>query len=203
MASRTYTLLALGDSYTIGEGIALYESFPYQTVQLLRKAGHNFNAPEIIARTGWTTDDLKKGIRNTMFQTSYNVVTLLIGVNDQYQKKNITDYSANFELILKQSIAFAGNNPSNVFVFSIPDWGQTPFAAGKDRFKIREEIDAFNKISETITLQYKARYISITEEMKIFSGDLSYLAADQLHPSKKEYARWANRLADEIQKLMV
>ena len=199
MASKTYTLLALGDSYTIGEGVALHESFAYQTIQLLRKAGHNFNAPEIIARTGWTTDDLKKGIRNNMFQTSYNFVSLLIGVNDQYQGKSIKEYTGNFELLLKQSIMFTANNPSNVFVFSIPDWGKTPFASGSDRQHITEEINEFNKINQNIAIQYNARYISITEQIH-GSIDLASLTADQLHPSKKEYARWANRLADEIQK---
>ncbi len=201
MASRTYTLLALGDSYTIGEGVALYESFAYQTIQLLRKAGHNFNAPEIIARTGWTTDDLKKGIRSTVFQTNYNFVSLLIGVNDQYQGKNINDYTANLELLLKQSISFAANNPLNVFVFSIPDWGQTPFASGRDQHRITEEINEFNKVIESLTLQYKAHYIFITTERNS-PADLTFLAADQLHPSKKEYARWAMRLADEILPLL-
>ncbi len=199
MASKTYSLLALGDSYTIGEGVALYESFAYQTIQLLRKAGNNFNAPEIIARTGWTTDDLKKGIRNNIFQTSYNFVSLLIGVNDQFQGKSIKEYADNFELLLKQSIIFAANNPSNVLVFSIPDWGKTPFASGRDQQLITREISEFNKINESITLQYNARYISITEQTD-GSIDLASLAADQLHPSKKEYAKWANRLADEIQK---
>lgn len=201
MASKTYTLLALGDSYTIGEGVALYDSFTYQTIQLLRKAGHNFNAPEIIARTGWTTDDLKNAIRNTQLQTTYNYVSILIGVNDQYQGKNINDYATNLELLLKQSISFAANNPSNVFVFSIPDWGQTPFASGRNQQQISKEINEFNKVNESLALQYKAHYILITEEIKD-PMNLTFLAADQLHPSRKEYARWANRLADEIQKLL-
>ncbi len=201
MASKTYTLLALGDSYTIGEGVALYDSFTYQTIQLLRKAGHNFNAPEIIARTGWTTDDLKNAIRNTQLQTTYNYVSILIGVNDQYQGKNINDYATNLELLLKQSISFAANNPSNVFVISIPDWGQTPFASGRNQQQITKEINEFNKVNESLALQYKAHYILITEEIKD-PMNLTFLAADQLHPSRKEYARWANRLADEIQKLL-
>jgi lysophospholipase L1-like esterase len=201
MASKTYTILALGDSYTIGEGVALYESFAYQTIQLLRKAGHNFNAPEIIARTGWTTDDLKTAIRNIQLQTTYNYVSISIGVNDQYQGKSINDYAANFELLLKQSICFAANNPSNVFVFSIPDWGQTPFASGRNLQQISKEINEFNKVNENLALQYKAHYIFITEEKKD-SIDLKFLATDQLHPSGKEYAKWANRLADEIQKTL-
>lgn len=201
MASKTYTLLALGDSYTIGEGVALYDSFTYQTIQLLRKAGHNFNAPEIIARTGWTTDDLKNAIRNTQLQTTYNYVSILIGVNDQFQGKNINDYATNLELLLKQSISFAANNPSNVFVFSIPDWGQTPFASGRNQQQITKEINEFNKVNESLALQYKAHYILITEEIKN-PMNLTFLAADKLHPSRKEYARWANRLADEIQKLL-
>ncbi|MEO5998743.1 MAG: GDSL-type esterase/lipase family protein [Chitinophagaceae bacterium] len=203
MVSGTYTLLALGDSYTIGEGVALFESFPYQTIQLLRKAGHNFNAPEIIAKTGWTTDDLKKGIRNTMFQTSYHYVSLMIGVNDQYTNKNINEYAANFEVLLKQSIVFAANNPSHVFVLSIPNWSNTPFAADRNRVQIANDIYAFNTVNEKISRQYKVRYLSIAEQHKDVTIDLNFLAPDLLHPSKKEYSRWADQLSEEIQKLLV
>lgn len=203
MASKTYTLLSLGDSYTIGEGLALYESFPYQAVQLMRKAGYPFNAPEIIAKTGWTTDDLKKGIRNTMFQASYDFVTLLIGVNDQYQDKSVFEYATNFELVLKQAIGFAANNPSNVLVLSIPDWGQTPFAEGGDRAQISTEINKWNVMIEKLSKQYQVHYVAVTDETKAFSMNPAYLAADRLHPSKKEYARWAALLADEMQKKLV
>ncbi len=203
MASKTYTMLSLGDSYTIGEGLALYESFPYQAVQLMRKAGYPFNAPEIIAKTGWTTDDLKKGIRNTIFQTSYDFVTLMIGVNDQYQDKSVFEYATNFELVLNQAIGFAANNPANVFVLSIPDWGHTPFAEGGDRAQISTAINEWNVMIEKLAKKYRVNYVAVTEETKASSMNIAYLAADQLHPSKKEYSRWAAIISDEMQTKLV
>ena len=199
---RPLTLLALGDSYTIGEGVALHDSFAYQTIRLLRKAGHHFNAPEIIARTGWTTADLRKSIGKYLFQSSYDFVVLLIGVNDQYKGKNINEYAANFELILSKAISLAADDPSHVFVLSIPDWGQTPFASGRDRQIISKEINQFNKVNCVLTLQYKAHYLSIAEKINDVIT-LENLAADQLHPLGKVYGTWASRLADAIKKLSV
>lgn len=202
MFSKPYTYLALGDSYTIGENVAIYESFPYQTIQLLRKSGHNFNSPEILARTGWTTDDLKKGIRNTIFQNSYDFVSLLIGVNDQYHKKDMHEYATNFELLLKQAISFAANKTNHVFVLSVPDWSNTPFAENNNNPTITEEINAFNAANRKLAAEYKVHYISITQNPEGFPLDKSWLARDLLHPSGKEYANWALRLAEEIQKLL-
>lgn len=202
MSAKSFTYLALGDSYTIGEHVALYESFPYQTVQLLRKAGHNFNAPEIIARTGWTTDDLKKGIRNTIFQTSYDVVSLLIGVNDQYSKKDLREYVTNFELLLKQAISFAADKATHVFVLSVPDWSGTPYAEKENRPGVTEEINAFNAENKKIALRYKVHYIPVTQSLAEIHLDPTWLASDLLHPSGKEYGQWSLLLAGEIQKLL-
>ena len=198
-----YTYLALGDSYTIGENVALFENYPYQTVQLLRKAGYNFTAPEIIAKTGWTTNDLKEGIRNTYLQPSYGFVSLLIGVNDQYQGKDREEYTKHFEQLLQQAIGFAGNKKERVIVLSIPDWSVTPFAEGKDRSRIAELIDSFNRINEEIVQQYKIQYISITAGTKEAGTNNRLLASDGLHYSKKEYANWAALVAETIMRSLV
>ncbi|HEX6181890.1 MAG TPA: SGNH/GDSL hydrolase family protein [Chitinophagaceae bacterium] len=189
---QTYTYLALGDSYTIGEGVPLYDSFPYQAVQLFRKSGRMFQAPEIIAKTGWTTDELSAGIAKTTLQPSYDLVSLLIGVNNQYRGRTLEEYTVQFEALLQQAIGFAGNHPSHVVVLSIPDWGATPFAAGHDLQKIAREIDAFNMVNQTIAGRYRTHYIDITPGTRTSANDESMLVADKLHPSGKEYARWAS-----------
>jgi lysophospholipase L1-like esterase len=203
MAAKSFTFLALGDSYTIGEGVALFESFPYQTIQLLRKAGHNFNAPEMLAKTGWTTDDLKKGIRNTVFQSSYDFVTLLIGVNDQYSGKSVNDYKRNFEQILQQAIGFAGNNAARVFVLSIPDWGKTPFANSRGPAQISRQIKEFNAAVEQIARQHRVTYLDMHGTISAATLEESLLAPDQLHFSGKEYARWGQQLLEAIQRQFV
>ena len=190
-----YTYLALGDSYTIGEGVPLYENFPYQLVQNLRGAGYAFHAPEIIARTGWTTDELQQGIDNCKLLYGYDFVSLLIGVNNQYRGKSTGQYTQEFALLVQQAIAFAGNDPQRVFVLSIPDWGVTPFAEGRDREQIAREIDAFNEVVMSQARQYGVRFLDITAGTREAAKDHSLLTGDQLHPSAKEYARWAQRLA--------
>lgn len=190
-----YTYLALGDSYTIGEGVALYESFPYQVVQNLRTAGFAFHAPEIVARTGWTTDELQQGIDNFRLMESYDFVSLLIGVNNQYRGKSTGPYLQEFAALLQQAIRFAGNKSKHVFVISIPDWGVTPFAEGRDRDQVAREIDGFNEVAKEQAKKYETHFLDITAGTREAAHDKTLLAADQLHPSGKEYARWAHQLA--------
>lgn len=193
---KTYTYLALGDSYTIGESVPIYESFPYQTVQLLRKAGHHFHAPEIVAKTGWTTDELFNGITHSLLQPPYDFVSLLIGVNNQYRGRPIDEFKTQFNELLQQAIAFAGNQPSHVIVLSIPDWGATPFAAERDTKKIASEIDAYNAAKKSIAEKYKVHCIDITPGTREAANDDTLLAGDKLHPSGKEYAGWAKRVVE-------
>jgi lysophospholipase L1-like esterase len=195
---KALTFLALGDSYTIGESVPIYENFPYQTVQLLRKSGISVHAPEIVAKTGWTTDELMAGIDRTIFEKSYDIVTLLIGVNNQYRGKDPSTYEKEFEQLLNKAIAFAGGNKQHVFVLSIPDWGATPFAASRDRIKIGNEIDLFNSINKKSTDAAGIAYISITEGSREATSNASLVAKDGLHPSGLEYGRWAKKLADAI-----
>jgi lysophospholipase L1-like esterase len=193
---RTHTYLALGDSYTIGEGVPIYESFPYQTVQLLRNAGHSFHAPEIVAKTGWTTNELSAGIAQMILQPRYDFATLLIGVNNQYRGRSVEDYAPQFEELLKKALTFS----PHVIVLSIPDWGATPFAAGRDVQKIAGEIDAYNRVNEDLSAQYKAYYVDVTPSTR--NPNETLLAADKLHPSGKEYYRWAQEVAAIINKLL-
>jgi lysophospholipase L1-like esterase len=195
MSQKSISYLALGDSYTIGEGVPVYESYPYQAVQMLRKKGYNLQAPEIVAKTGWTTGELQAYINSTKFLPIYDVVTLLIGVNNQYRGKSPEEYADEFESLLKQAIAFAGNDNKRVAVLSIPDWGATPFAEGRDRAKITAEIDAFNAVNRKITGKYKVQYIDITPGTRMAAQDPSLVTKDKLHPSGKEYTKWAEKVA--------
>lgn len=205
LSDKQYTYLALGDSYTIGTSVSIYETYPYQTVQLLRKSGHAVCAPEIVARNGWTTGELEQGIDATHFLTAYDIVSLLIGVNNEYRGRSAHEYEKEFEMLLKKAIHFAGGRPERVFVLSIPDWSVTPFgqnglpdAMGRDQQKVAAEIDAFNAINKAISDRYKVNYINITPHTKIAGTDPSCLASDFLHPSGKEYGFWAEALVDEI-----
>jgi lysophospholipase L1-like esterase len=195
---EAFSFLALGDSYTIGEGVALLGSFPYQTVQLLRREGILLAAPEIIAVTGWTTDELAAAIGQTALLRQYDIVTLLIGVNNQYRGRTVEEYAAEFEALLRQAIAFAGGNPGHVFVLSIPDWGVTPFAADRNRAQVAAEIDAYNAAKKHICSLNKVQFIDITASQRSDGDKDVYLAADRLHPSALEYAKWADQLSESI-----
>ena len=197
-AQKQRSFLALGDSYTIGESVPIYESFPYQTVQLLRNKGMSVHAAEIIAKTGWTTDELMAGIERTTFEKSYDIVTLLIGVNNQYRGKDPLVYEKEFEKLLNKAIAYAGGKKQHVFVLSIPDWGATPFAASRDRVKIGKEIDLFNAINRKITDAAGIAYVSITEGSREATSKALLVAKDGLHPSGVEYGRWAKKLTEAI-----
>ena len=198
MAQKTISYLALGDSYTIGESVPIYENFPYQTVQLLRAKGLQVQAPEIVARTGWTTDELMAGIEKTTLLKEYDLVSLLIGVNNQYRGRSLEEFGKQFEALLNKAVSFAGGKKEHVFVISIPDWGATPFAAGRDRKKIEEEINAFNALKKKITVEKGISFIEITEGSRAATNDENLVAKDKLHPSGKEYAKWAEKLSSAI-----
>ncbi|MEO6730137.1 MAG: GDSL-type esterase/lipase family protein [Ferruginibacter sp.] len=197
-----YSYLALGDSYTIGEQVSLAQSFPYQTIQLLRKAGFNFYAPEIIAATGWTTEDLKAAIDENVLLSSYNFVSLIIGVNNQYRGRSADEFRLHFRVLMELAIERAGGNANNVIVLSIPDWGVTPFAIDKSPEKIRDEIDVYNFICQTEAEHFQTHFIDITTSQRHDADKKDFLAADLLHPSKKEYAKWAELLAKSMMEIL-
>ena len=193
-----FTILCLGDSYTIGEMVQLQKNYPYFTVQLLRDKGLNFSAPEILAKTGWTSDELQLSMKLYRFLPKYDIVTLLVGVNDQYRGKDIIEYKTQFEELLKHTITLANNKSDHVLVISIPDYGLTPFSANLDRNKISKEIEVFNSVNKALTIQYKTVYIDLTEESNKAQYDAELIAEDQLHYTTKMYKKWAEKLADVI-----
>ncbi|MEO6229797.1 MAG: GDSL-type esterase/lipase family protein [Ferruginibacter sp.] len=195
---KIYSYLALGDSYTIGEQVKLAQSFPYQTVQMLRNRELHVSAPEIIATSGWTTSELKVAIENTQLLPSYNLVSLLIGVNNQYWGKSAEEFRTHFRTLLEMAIKFAEGNSNHVFVLSIPDWGVTPFAADRNCKKIAEEIDLYNFICQAEADYYQTNYIDITSLQRQHGNEEAFLAGDNLHPSGKEYFGWAEQLSDKI-----
>jgi len=192
--NMTHSYLALGDSYTIGQSVLPSENFPNQTAQLLNQQNYDFKSPEILAKTGWTTDELQNNINNHTFNPPYDFVTLLIGVNNQYRGRAVENYKPEFENLLKQAIQFAGGKADHVIILSIPDWGVTPFADGRDRAQIAKEIDDYNLANKTISENYKVQYIDITPGTREATNDLSLVASDGLHPSAKEYKRWAEKV---------
>lgn len=194
--NRSYTYLALGDSYTIGEQVAEQDNFPNQVVNLLGKQNTAVKSPEIIAKTGWTTDELQIAIDKSTLSKQYDFVSLLIGVNNQYRGRKAADYKTEFESLLKQAIQFAGGNAKHVVVLSIPDWGVTPFAHDRNRDQIAAEIDEYNAVNKLITEKYHVHYIDITPGTRQAAMDASLLTTDGLHPSGKEYARWAVEVAE-------
>ena len=201
-ATANYTWLASGDSYTIGESVGENERFPAQTISILKGNNLFFQPPKYIAMTGWTTVNLLDAIATQNPQGPYNIVSLLIGVNDQYQHMDTAGYRTHFTQCLENAIALAGNKREHVFVLSIPDYSVTPFASGSDTAEIRKQLDAFNAINKEITLLYNISYIDITPFTREAKNDASLIAGDGLHPSAKEYAKWAELLAPEIEKVI-
>jgi lysophospholipase L1-like esterase len=186
--------LALGDSYTIGEGAGEADRWPVQLAGLLRARGVEIGDPEIIARTGWTTDELSAAIDREDPRGPYALVSLLIGVNNQYRGRGAEEYRTQFAALLQRAIGFAGGDAGKVIVLSIPDWGVTPFADGQDRARIAAEIDLFNRINREETQRLGARYVDITPQSRAAATNPASFAPDGLHYSGLTYAEWA-RLA--------
>jgi lysophospholipase L1-like esterase len=189
--------LALGDSYTIGERVPAADRFPDQLARELSSRGITLGEPEIIARTGWTTDELSTAIDSANPHGPYALVTLLIGVNNQYRGRDAEQYRREFTALLGRAVGFAAGNPQRVIVVSIPDWGITPFAEGRDRARIGREIDQFNAIAREETLRLHARYVDITSVSREAATDRSLVAGDGLHPSAAMYRRWVGLIAPE------
>jgi lysophospholipase L1-like esterase len=194
--SKEYSMLCLGDSYTIGESVAEADRFPNQAVVLLHSKGVYVEKPRIIAATGWTTDELMTAIRRQNIHRAYDFVTLLIGVNNQYRGLSATEYRKEFIGLLELSIQFSGNKKNHVVVLSIPDWGVTKFGENSDREKVAREIDLFNSINREESLNHEVHYIDITG---LTREHADWLADDGLHPSAKMYAEWAALLSRVIE----
>ena len=189
--------LALGDSYTIGEGVPEAGRWPVQLAALLRARGIAMDAPRIIATTGWTTDELDAGIdaahAAVPIPTDHALVSLLIGVNNQYRGRSLAEYEVQFAALLERAIDFAGREASRVIVLAIPDWGVTPFAiqSGRDRTQIATQLDAFNLAAQRMTEARGARFVDTAPVSRERGGEVTMLAEDGLHPSAALYALWA------------
>lgn len=186
--------LALGDSYTIGQSVKVYERYPVQAVEKLRLAGYQVAEAEIIATSGWTTANLLDAVAGIVAAPSYDMVTLLIGVNNQYQGGSLDEYRLQFAFLLQKAIQFAGDRPKRVVVLSIPDYSVTPFANTADKEKIAREINAFNVINKNISESFHVNYLNVTEESRKAANDHSLIAYDDLHFSGKEYSIWTSLL---------
>lgn len=185
--------LALGDSYTIGESVAEEERWPNQLADMLK-----IDRPKIIATTGWRTDDLKSAIISANLKNEYDLVSLLIGVNNQYQGKSSAQYEIEFEDLLKRAIQLAKGKSKNVFVVSIPDYGFTPFGKAKQE-TISLQLDEFNKINKQIAEKYRIQYFNITDISRKGLNDPTLVAADGLHPSGKMYTQWVEVISKGLE----
>jgi len=195
------TFLALGDSYTIGQSVTEGERFPAQTVAILKQQGIRIADPVYIAQTGWTTSSLQQAIISQNPST-FDLVSLLIGVNDQYQRMDTAGYAVRFTQLLEKAIQLAKGKKPNVFVLSIPDYSVTPFVGTADKQRVSMEIDWFNGINKRITLANGITYTDITPSTRLAANDLSLVAVDNLHPSGSEYKKWSEMLAPKIKSVL-
>ncbi len=190
--------LALGDSYTIGEQVEAKHNFPHRVCAMLNEQGTVFAPPQIIAVTGWTTDELAAAIASEKPAFDHDLVTLLIGVNNQYRQRSASEYYWQFYSLICQAILFARSIPQRVVVLSIPDWGLTPFNQQKDPAAISAEIDEFNEINKEIAARFGTHYVDVTPSTRAHAKDPTYLASDGLHYSANEYTLWAEKIVQLI-----
>jgi len=199
--NRKYRYLALGDSYTIGESVEENERFPVQLLNKLRGEGIEISDPLIVAKTGWTTDELMAAIEENNVNNDFDFVTLLIGVNNQYRGRGGEEYRTQFRALLNKAVSFAGGDPGKVLVISIPDWGVTQFAKGRDSYKIADEIDDFNDINKQETQNCGAVYAYVTDISRNAKDDSTLIATDGLHPSGKMYSLWVDWFYEDVKNI--
>ncbi len=199
--TSVHTYLALGDSYTIGESVAEEDRFPIQLVRRLNEAGYSISNPKIIAKTGWTTDELMAAIvQEHIEDQTFDMVSLLIGVNNQYRGRDVEVYRREFTELVSRAVKFARNNVKNVFVVSIPDWGMTPFGKKSPKQNISQNINLFNKVNKEVCIKMGILYIDITPDSRLADKDPDLIANDGLHPSAKMYANWVDHIIRELPK---
>jgi lysophospholipase L1-like esterase len=195
-----FKYLALGDSYTIGEALNVEDSWPMQWADALRNKGFAVEDPGIIAKTGWTTDELAEALdeadNSGTLNTPYGLVSLSIGVNNQYRGRDIQNYNEEFSKLLNRAIAYAGGDKNHVFVLSIPDWGITPFGknSGRDAGKIAVELDAYNQTKAAIAQRRGVHWVDIGTITRESGNHAAFYANDGLHPSRTLYALWVKEL---------
>jgi lysophospholipase L1-like esterase len=200
--THEYTFLSLGDSYTIGESVEVKDRWSVQLAEQLRKEGVDVAPPDIIARTGWTTAELTEAIEKSGNTKTYDLVSLLIGVNNQYRGQSLDRYRTELRELLQTAIRYAKGKPGRVMVLSIPDWGVTPYAEGRDRTKISAEIDAFNAICLQEARQAGVRFFNITPLSRQAQHDVTQVASDGLHYSGRQHRLWADQVRPEVVKML-
>ena len=200
--NRKMTYLALGDSYTIGESVDPSLRWPVQLVERLKKDSVNIADADIIAQTGWTTDELMSSIESTEPGNDYDLVSLLIGVNNQYRGRDIYNFREELVELIDIAVSSADSVPENIIVLSIPDWGVMPFAAGRDKEEIASEIDAFNNVVREECSYAGIKFFDITDISRRVSSDASLVSGDGLHPSGKMYGLWVDRIYSHVYDLL-
>jgi len=194
--------LAIGDSYTIGESVDVPDRYPNQLATQLRQGGIDLSDPVIIARTGWTTGDLLDAVDSLHPENDFDLVALLIGVNNQFQGRSENEYREQFQTLLARSVLFARGNPARVLVISIPDWGATPFGKNNEPSRIAERIDSFNKINREETERSGAAYVDVTRISRQAATQAALTADDGLHPSGAQYRLWTDAMKPIVTEML-
>lgn len=200
--TATYSFLSLGDSYTIGESVDAADRWSVQLAGMLRQDNINVATPDIIARTGWTTAELQDAIKAANNTKTYDLVSLLIGVNNQYRGQSVDRYRTEFRDLLQTAIRFAGNRPGRVVVLSIPDWGVSPYASGRNQDKVATEIDTFNTVAQEECNKAGVAFVDITPLTRQAASDAGQFASDGLHYSGRQMKQWAEKARPTVETLL-
>lgn len=201
---KEISYLALGDSYTIGESVDPSLRWPVQLADELRKEGFDVSSPKIIAKTGWTTDELLAAMDTATFKPPYHLVSVLTGVNNQYRGRDTANYRHELEIVLDRAVYLAGGKKERVFIVSIPDWGVMPFAIenGRDPERIAREIELFNQVKKEVSSEKGLKYINITDISREVFSKPEYIADDGLHPSAEMYTAWVQRILPLVKDIL-
>lgn len=192
------TYLALGDSYTIGESVMETERWPVQLAEQLRDRGYKMAAPKIIAKTGWTTEDLLRGMENELnIQRDFDLVSILIGVNNQYQGKLISEYEEDLRTIFRKAVNHSKTMEKGVFAVSIPDYGYTPFGSANQE-EVSAEIDRFNEVFRRVADEFEVPFYNITPISREAKENPELVASDGLHPSELMYQMWVDQIVNQV-----
>lgn len=191
--NKSYSFLALGDSYTVGEGVSYEESWPSQFVDYAMERGIDFKNPELIAQTGWKTYDLLNAIKSSNLSVKYDFISLLIGVNNQFNSRPLSEFEDDLNEILTE-INYLKKGDSKVIVISIPDWGYSPYGSNYDRERISDEIDQFNNILKKISEQNNLNFVDVTQISRLAIKEPNLIAKDNLHPSELMYSEWVKKI---------
>lgn len=200
MSTAQKTYLALGDSYTICEGLNYENTWPYHLSSFLTSNGYDVNPPKIIAKTGWRTDELISAAREGLNDEKFDMVSLLIGVNNEYQGKPFSQYEEELKTLVDIAIEKCKNDAKGVFMLSIPDYGVTPFAIEKNKTEALKTLQNYNAYAKSICETYNIQFYDITELSIQLSKDERFLHTDKLHPNEKQYLEWINTFKSKLLK---